>query len=152
MPYKFHTPKVSGDWKMNWQIIVVSTLNEYQADRLLFGFPRHVEKFARDLWYDYRSRDLYGIIDYPLDNPVEFMIPAKHIESLPVGGSVKDWRPESSPGQASMGLFLLEIAKIYKKIYEDPDQYGVWGHYFEDLYFEGVKVNRNGKVELTIGS
>jgi hypothetical protein len=70
------------------------------------------------------------IIDYPLEKRAEYKIPA-----------VK-----------SIGELLWYIARKYKNVYKNHKKFGVWGHFFGDLYFEGVTVHKNNTITLIIGS
>jgi len=46
---------------------------------------------------------------------------------------------------------LFPIAKAYREIYWQADKYKVWGHSFEQLYFEKITID-NGKAQIAIGS
>jgi len=129
--------KLVGSWRMNYHVATVATLNEDQASTLLFGMgDREDDRYG--FWYEFAPRDLLVTIDYPLDPGVQVKVSAEEI-----GG-----RREV----ASMGRFLLAVAKIYQGIYKKPKKYGIWGHGIDDLYFERVTVSKHGVVELGIGS
>lgn len=74
------------------------------------------------------------LIDYPLSKPAVYKI---------------------KTGQHGMGLgkLLQKIGEAYRKVYEEEDKYGVWGHYITDLAIEGIKVNyKTKKITLDVGS
>lgn len=73
----------------------------------------------------------------------------------------------------TIGELLWLIAKAYKEIYKEEDEaykqqkeepsnlinrqksngkYGVWGHFLEELYFEGIDIYDNGTIDIQIGS
>lgn len=120
---------------MNYHVATVATLNEDQASTLLFGTNDHDDY---GFWYEFAARDLLVTIDYPLDKGVQVKISAEEI-----GGR---------HGTASMGRFLLAVAKAYHDIYKKPKKYGIWGHGIDDLYFERVTIPKHGVVDLGIGS
>lgn len=52
-----------------------------------------------------------------------------------------------------LGKLLQKIGEAYRKVYEEEDKYGVWGHYITDLAIEGIKVNyKTKKITLDVGS
>lgn len=69
-----------------------------------------------------------------------------------------------------VGSLLWKVAQAYKQIYEEDDEtsrmnllpqvhpcisngkYGIRGHDFSDLYFEGIKIYSNKVIEIVIGS
>ena len=78
-------------------------------------------------------------------------LPARHAEGLVglsacLGGEIprsleiEDWDS------------ARRIAKEYEKIYENPSEYGVWGHGIEDLVFEAVVTQGDENVYLSVGS
>lgn len=69
--------------------------------------------------------------DYPLSMAVEIK---RHLDS------------------ATGALDILWLAaQDYKKIYENPDEYGIWGHDMCDLVFERIHVDGD-KISFSIGS
>lgn len=129
-------PKIlEGSWGLNYHVATVATLKVQQADVLLFG--RVGRDDCWDMWTTYEPRDLFVVIDYPLEEAVEVTV------------TPKDYGVHGYP---SLGAFLLTIAKKYEMIYKNPRKYGIWGHGIEDLYFERVSIKRDGMVELFIGS
>lgn len=129
---------LEGTWGTNYHVATVATLTPIQADVLLFGQKgdrRSSDCYGK--WIQYQSRDLFVTIDYPLDKPVEITVNKEIIE------------PHGYP---SLGVFLLILAKEYERIYKNPKKYGVEYHGINDLYFERVTINRDGYVELFIGS
>ncbi len=52
----------------------------------------------------------------------------------------------------TIGELLWRIAQIYKRIYKSKAKYGVWGHAFDDLWFERVTIKNNDTITLDIGS
>lgn len=54
--------------------------------------------------------------------------------------------------ELSLGLVLWAAAQEYRRIYDDHEKYGVWGHALGDLGFEGLVVYRDGTCELQVGS
>lgn len=74
------------------------------------------------------------IVDYPLEKDFKFEINT------------------SSKGMDSVGLYNC-IGRIYKKIYKNPDKYGVFGHDIEDLSLESITINFNKRtITLGVGS
>ena len=51
----------------------------------------------------------------------------------------------------NVGELLWNISQVYKYIYKNPSEYGIWGHNIEDLFFEGIKVYERG-ITFQIGS
>lgn len=47
---------------------------------------------------------------------------------------------------------LVPIAMKYKEIYNVPEKYGVWGHVFDDLFFESISIKDDEECELIVGS
>ena len=125
--------KLIGTWRLNYHVETVATLKPFQADVLLQG----VREGDLDSWIMYEPRPLRVVIDYPIENPVELEI------------SPKDYAPK---GHSSIGLLMYIIAKEYEQIYKNPKKHEIWGHGIGDLYFERITVNKNGQVELAIGS
>lgn len=73
-------------------------------------------------------------IDYPLSNAAKFKIKS---------------------GKTGMGTAKLidKICKLYHKVYENEEKYGIWGHSIDDLNLEGIKVNFVKKsITIDIGS
>lgn len=73
-------------------------------------------------------------IDYPLDKPAKFKI---------------------STGKNGLSFLSLlkRIGSLYKKVYENEDKYGVWGHVIDDLQLEGIDINhKKNTIDLYIGS
>lgn len=55
-------------------------------------------------------------------------------------------------GWGSLQL-IRKIGECYKKIYEDPGKYGVYGHDIGDLYLESIEVDFEKKlITLGVGS
>ena len=130
---KAQKKKALGSWILDYHIATVATLTPEQAT-LLKGLD--VEKCDLDWWGDLEPRKLNVILDYPLEKPVGFIVfPDDYVAGYP-----------------RIGLFLLTVAKMYERIYEDPKRYGVLAHTFTELYFERVTVFPNGDVEFFIGS
>jgi hypothetical protein len=90
--------------------------------------------------------------EYPLNNPVTFEF-------------------ENKGGFKALD-FLRCVHEVYSRIYQEEDSavgnpgyipgmynraasdgpYGIWGHYMEDLWFEGAVETSPGEFELMIGS
>lgn len=76
------------------------------------------------------------------------------ILDYPFGGDREHHFPIKT-GKKGMGLIALlgKIGKAYEKIYEDPEESGVFGHDIDDLQLEGITVNyKTKKITLGIGS
>lgn len=66
----------------------------------------------------------------------------------PLGGEYEF----SMKGPVTVESLAAFVQSTYKKIYANPDKYGIWGHCIEDLVLEGATVKRNGVIELGVGS
>ena len=81
-------------------------------------------------------------------------LPANQIYNLvidyPFGGERKHIFPIKT-GKNGLGLIaiLSKIGKSYNKIYENPEENGVFGHDITDLNLSGIKVNHKSK-KITI--
>ena len=67
----------------------------------------------------------------------------------------KEFKFQIKTGKKGMHLFSLlkKIGKIYNDIYDDQEEYGVWGHFLDDLCLEGISINHVSKtISLDIGS
>jgi len=67
----------------------------------------------------------------------------------------RPYRHEFKTGEAGMGFAALldELRGVYKRIYAEPDRFGVWGHALDELWLERVTVDRqNATVALHVGS
>ena len=51
-----------------------------------------------------------------------------------------------------VAYFVWMIAQEYKRIYDNHELFGVWGHCLGDLVFEGVDFHKDGTAEVFIGS
>ncbi len=82
-----------------------------------------------------KRKKIQIVFDYPLTDPVTFSFTTR---------CKKGWTRKA--------LFCA-IRQGYRKIYQNDEKYGVWGHCMEDLVIEGVRQNkRGGKFSLDMGS
>lgn len=52
-----------------------------------------------------------------------------------------------------LGFLVWQIAKVYGIIYRTMDkEVGIWGHGFSDLYLERIKILKDNKIDIGIGS
>jgi hypothetical protein len=55
----------------------------------------------------------------------------------------------TSKGGFTLKAFARVVLRGYKKIYKEPNKYGVWGHGLADLYLEGIKrIKRQGSLSV----
>ena len=105
----------------------------------------------------FAGKDISFVLNYPLTNPASFTI------SRPLGWRAKD--------------VISAIANAYAEVYNTEDktvkehpvtpegergflmnrnktdgEYGIWGHDMADLYLEGFTIDKDGKVEVWMGS
>lgn len=95
-------------------------------------------------WEKCRAEDaptLTTQIDYPINKIVRLTIPPATL------ATEKGEYQIMSPGY----LFWV-LAKEYRRIYSNHEEYGIWGHGISDLNFEIVHLKENGEAELGIGS
>lgn len=60
---------------------------------------------------------------------------------------------ETTKNGMGLSQLLFEIGKAYKRIYESPKRYGVYGHSINDLYLEGIDVDHDKQIiTLSVGS
>lgn len=147
--------KLSGEWNCNYHMEDVASLSPEQANVLLFGIDWLGE---RDRWYFHAPMTLEVTLSYPLSVEVRVRIaPPRRAMPLPgaslfEGMDSKDDFPVGGEEFNSFGLFLLAVAKEYERIYSDKKKHGVWGHGIGDLYFEQVRVGKDGSAFVSIGS
>jgi hypothetical protein len=132
-----------GDFLCNYHIATVQTLTLEQADMLLDVV------YAEDLtpagmWCDITPASIKTKINYPLNLGVELTIFPYEVETV----WEKERRVET---YMSPGYFIWIIAQEYKRIYEEHEKYGVWGHALTDLYVEGFTI-KDGYAGLSVGS
>lgn len=104
-------------------------------DVTIFIPVTNLDGFWKGSFKDLPPNKIYElIIDYPLSVKAKFKI---------------------HTGKNGLGLIKLLgiIGKKYIHIYENPRQYGIWGHVIDDLQLEGITVNHKKKtIELSMGS
>lgn len=92
----------------------------------------------------------------------------KEINSNPADGQVTyEWEkhievtinyPLSKPytfqlcGTLSRREVVSQIVKHYRKIYEDPEKWGIWGHCLGDLMLHTLYVYEGGRAEVGVDS
>lgn len=82
-----------------------------------------------------REKRIEIIFDYPISEPVTFAYTTKN------------------KGGWTRKMLFGAIKEGYRNIYEDPDEYGVWGHDMQDLVIEAVHSNKAGnRFTLSVGS
>lgn len=52
----------------------------------------------------------------------------------------------------SLYEIINNIRAVYKKIYKQPDYYGIWGHVMEDLSITSIKMKEGNILEINIDS
>jgi len=154
-PFKRHKeqkkPPLVGTWKVWYQVKAVAGLTLEQADDFVLACQDKID-VADHLgnWFGFEPRPLWVDITYPLKRGVRLLVKPLVRESLPCRackGDRKSTRVEMTPG-----YFLWMVAKEYERIYKEHAKYGVWGHALEDLWFERVTIQKDGVVDLFIGS
>lgn len=51
----------------------------------------------------------------------------------------------------SLGRLVWECAYLYSDMYTAPNnKYGVWGHTFDELYFEEITIREDGKITVFV--
>lgn len=138
-------PALVGQWSTWYQVTDVATLSVGQAHELLHVWPRG-ERSDWTRWSDYAPRELTVEIDYPLRVPVRLTVPLLEIKTAGRRGARMLHRVMSP------GYLLWVCAQEYRRIYQNYDRYGVWGHALSDLGFEGIGVSRKGSARLLMGS
>ncbi len=78
-----------------------------------------------------KSKSITIRLDYPLDGDYDFVY--------------------SSKNGFTLSKVISLIRKSYKKIYDNPGKYGVWGHDIGDLIIEGVELKK-GIISVWTGS
>jgi len=81
----------------------------------------------RVVWY---GEDLEVTINYPLAKDYTFRV----------------------SGPLTRQQLAAEVQKHYKKIYENPERWGVWGHDIGDLVLHTLYVYKDGKAEVGVDS
>lgn len=109
------------------------------------------DTYDLDDWWQFKPRTLYVDIEYPLERGVRLTIKPMtiRVEEKKPG---KKSRCVDTRSEMTVGYFLWSVAKEYERIYKEHEKYGVWGHAIEDLGFETIHINKNGVVDLFIGS
>lgn len=126
----------------NHHIATLGTLTITQAIRLIQGYG--VTK--RGLEHELPLMPINVQLTYPLSKGVELTIhPYQVVRTFGNGKIEEDERME-------VGYLLWVIAQEYFRIYKNWKQYKVWGHDIGDLFFEGLKISKNGDADLLVGS
>jgi hypothetical protein len=81
----------------------------------------------RVVWY---GEDLEVTINYPLSKDYTFRV----------------------SGPLTRQQLAAEVQKHYKKIYKNPEQWGVWGHDIGDLILHTLYVYKDGKAKVGVDS
>ena len=119
----------------------LSTLTHQQASRMIYGASKKAQTISEML-----TRPAQIRLTYPLSRGVLLEV-RPFIPILRTDGfALRRAR------RMTVGHVLWTVAHEYLRIYADWKRYGVWGHAFEDLYFEAMTVKKGGVVDLVVGS
>lgn len=91
--------------------------------------------------FEENNRAVFALLDYPLAHAVRVQI-------APLA-NVRD-RRKTMHMDAQYLLWML--AHEYVRIYRHFRKHGVWGHRLTDLYFEGMQLYGDGRLEVYVGS
>lgn len=135
--------EVVNSLDVNYAVCTISSLKRNICEELI--------RYGDGEWFFDKPISGKVYITYPLSVIVE--IEVKEVET--VGG------------------LLWLIAKAYREIYKEEEdaykkqvkrptnslnreksngKYGIWGHFLEELIFEGVEIHDNGTIHISIGS
>lgn len=149
-------PLLEGTWSVWYQVTDVAALSLKQANRVIRACEGHRgDKCDEHLsnWWKYEPRDLWVDIDYPLSRGVRLCVKPFVMEPEPCEACERDHgRRREKRVEMTPGYLLWMIAKEYERIYSEHEKYGIWGHGIEDLGFERITINKEGVVELFVGS
>ena len=145
-----------GTWLVWYQITDVLSLTVEQASSVLHGARVKPERREYDHWWDYALKPLWVDLTYPLSRGVRLVVRPMTVrrEFAPVQRKGEQLSvPESfERKELTLGYFLWTVAKEYERIYREHKKYSVWGHEIGDLGFEQISIDKDGIVELFIGS
>lgn len=109
--------------------------------------PVYYRKYVTSLcdrWGGCRASEAPTVIlhiDYPLQAVVRLTIPPATVQTDV--GEFKIMSP---------GYLMWVVAREYRKIYANHEEYGIWGHDINDLYFELFEFTEDGSLYMFIGS
>lgn len=138
------TESLKGKFYCNYHVQTVSTLTIEQAHMLLDVQTAEPDSESGH-WCMFKPEPIKTRIDYPVNLAVELTIPPLSIKTFWKDGT------ENIRDYISPGYLMWVVSQEYKRIYEEHEKYGVWGHAITDLFFEGFEIE-NGLAQLLIGS
>ena len=147
-----------SEFRFDTHIATLSTLTLEQADKLISvtdstGHCRSIMLDQKDLLPRPKAKCTCLVVG---GKRKKFDPPTITVElDYPLDCTVRVTIPPFTKGKRKMqswGAVLWAIARVYAKIYKNWKAFGVHFHAFDDLWFEGCAVTKDGRMDLYVGS
>ncbi len=130
------------DWVYGTECYVTTALqlSPWLADHIIQGVWRN--KPGKPILFPsgaLPNRIITVDLQYPLSQTARVTI-TPFTYSWP---AIKGQKHAHEHTRMSLGYVLWSLAQAYKKIYLQPDKWGIWGHAISDLCFESFKLRDN---------
>lgn len=153
---KRHEPRWSYPMKIRCDAHVetLAHIEVEQAIKLVVGVHDFGDEARED---KFTGRTRYWKFESYFE-PKALMIPIMYPLGKGVNLTIKPyqrvWKMDSKEPRPDMtlGYILWCCAKEYERIYSEWKKYSVWGHSMDDLFFEGLILEGDGKANLMMGS
>lgn len=110
--------------RVNLDVKAAARMSVHDANALVRAASRgHAEKYLPTRTYTID-------IDYPMDHMVARV-------------TVYPYRNDRGHQHVTVGYLLAMLGRAYRRIYREPEKFGVWGHGIGDLTFARLDVNDN---------
>lgn len=146
---------------LSYAITSVASLRFGQATSLLYGVTRKGNCFKYLDGYMLEKGPILARLTYPIHTPALVTVHPYRVLCRRPG---ETWDRGLLSEHQTVGYVLWQIARAYRRIFADPERWGVWGHVLGDLVFERIRyyekvrtsdvpeLNGRSFIELDIGS